>query len=219
MQLFPAQKAPQQAITHNGKTIQHTANWQSFPTLQSQPLGTGLYTVVVRTEPNLVSHGTWQSFEDYLREDALEWVINAHEQRGLPSTGFIEAYSRHAKSLITIGTHNEADQPNDQQYEFVVRDLPTDRHMPIKIDLLADGNPRAGQTVTVFHRDTRNQPATRKQYQTDRHGTLTIPAAAGRFLISTVFMQVPDETLAAKKGAVWHSNWVSLTFEVPAANS
>ena len=64
MQLFPAQKAPQQAITHNGKTIQHTANWQSFPTLQSQPLGTGLYTVVVRTEPNLVSHGMCPSCKE-----------------------------------------------------------------------------------------------------------------------------------------------------------
>ena len=171
----------------------------------------GLHVIAYHALPEPLTYDALQDFADFLNEEGLGYVMDRHLARGLPETGFTEAYSRHAKALIQVGppVAGSADQPTGMAYELVaLRNpyLPGDR---LPVQLLWQGTAVPDAQVAVFHRS--GATVTRTTYLTDAQGIADIPLSGdGTYLLSSVRM----EETPPDSGAAWHSIWASLTFAI-----
>jgi hypothetical protein len=179
------------------------------PALSANDLAPGLTIAALETTPSSLTWSEASKFQAFLEYDGLEWVAEAHADRGLPDEGFSESYTRYAKALISVGAPIGQDQVTGLTLELIALENPYAHDGPLPVLLLYQGAPKAGTQIALFHR-AEDGTVTRDLFRTDETGQAMIPRrGAGLSLLSAVHMEP-----RAGDPHVWHSLWASLTYDI-----
>ncbi len=203
-----------------------------YPALAARLEVPGLQSVVLTTQPQMLSYDTFEEFSTFLNYHGLGTVKAVHRQRGLPETNITERYLRFAKTLVNVEPapdHEVVDQVDDDgearvtdqdskllaaqglDFELVALSSPYSARETLELELLFKGRQLADAQVEVFL-DSGGPQAERQVYRTDEQGRVAFATAnAGRYLVNAV------QVIQARGGAGavhWESLWASLTFEV-----
>jgi uncharacterized GH25 family protein len=157
-------------------------------------------------------------FEQYLREEGLERIIEDRAARSESKMTGRERFSRSVKSLLRSGGSRPGtgfDRALGLTLEFVLDADPIAAdggRLPVR--LLHEGRPLEGALV-VAYRKNQGAPAIQPgqealRARTDREGRVTLAVEPGVWLLKAVHM---SRTTAP--GADWDSVWTALTFRVP----
>jgi uncharacterized GH25 family protein len=153
-------------------------------------------------------------FEDYLRLEGLDRIIDMRTERGERAKPGREYFSRYAKALLA-GERASADvtQPLGLAYEIVPQADPTAGAVPFRGQVLYGGKPLAGALVVAIWRD---DPSLRLTMRSDARGAFSfVLPRAGVWLVKSVHMV----RASFFSRADWESLWASLTFEAPEAHA
>ena len=175
----------------------------------------GLWVVGYRSKPGPVQLAA-DAFEQYLREEGLERIIDDRAARKESRTPGRELFSRSVKSLL-----RSADAPASEAYdrtlgmtlEFVLDADPaatSDGRVPVR--LLHDGRALPGALVVAYRKNPGGAATEELRARTGADGRVTLAVKPGVWLLKAVHM----ERAAAGSGADWNSVWTALTFQVPA---
>jgi uncharacterized GH25 family protein len=172
----------------------------------------GVYVVGYRSRPKSVELDA-AKFEQYLREEGLERVIDQRKQAGRSNTPGIEIFSRCAKSIVsspaTAASTALKDQALGLRLELIAETIAPGK--PSTFRLLYEGQPLEGVLVVAM---SKNAPMEKLTARTNKSGRVTFAAmASGVWLLKAVHM-IPA---ARETMAEWESLWASTTFELPAA--
>jgi uncharacterized GH25 family protein len=174
----------------------------------------GLWFVGYRSKPSRVELAA-DKFEQYLREEGLERIIDARAKRQESRMPGRERFSRSVKSLIrTTGDPGGKgfDKTLGLTLELVLEADPAlakDGRLPVR--LLHDGRPLAGTLVVAYKKETSAAASAEAlRARTDKDGRVVVGITPGLWLLKAVHM---DRAMGA--GDVdWESVWTSLTFKV-----
>lgn len=185
-----------------------------IPAIRVAPQAPGLQVLFYESRAERLGWAEFEKFEAFLEIDGLTWVVDEHRKRGLPESGFQEAYTRCAKALVQVGDGDAgADGPVGLTAELVAEANPyalkTGDTLPVRA--LWQGEPLAGVQLRAFRRPAGATEATHVDFRTDAEGRAQVPLdAPGIYLLSVVHMTEGSE----KPTDAWHSWWASLVFEV-----
>jgi uncharacterized GH25 family protein len=152
-----------------------------------------------------------QKFEDYLREDGMEYVIPQRARLGESQKEGRERYSRFLKSLLQVGaSRDETYQKRlGLKLEIIPLENPYTKKTGDKIrwQFLFEGRPLAGKTAFADNRESKTQ-----KMVTDKNGVATMKITRnGLWLIRLVYMQRCQQDCAE---ADWESFWAAFTFGI-----
>ena len=180
-----------------------------LPAISETVIEPGLNLLFYYSKPSSLTYTDFTKFPAYLEETGQEQLLAIHQQRGLPATGFVEAFSRCAKSLVQAGDVGGEDQKTGMPLELVAEANPyrdTTGRLPVRLYWL--GKPLTDAQIAVFERV---DGVTASRLRTDNEGRISIRLLPGAtYLISAVKTIPRDDQTAIK----WHSYWASLTFQV-----
>lgn len=188
------------------------------PALNMSAPEEGLMIVVHETTTYTLTYSEWQKFVNFATHKDFTHVLDEHREKGLPDTGFVEAYIRYAKSLVAVGDGAGSDKVVGLRTEIVAGKNPytDDLSDGFPVQVLLDGAPRAGAQVELFERGP-DGTVTISLHRTDAEGNALLPLRPdSEYLVDAVAMEYLDPP--GKAGAVWRSLWASLTFHTPAAD-
>lgn len=151
-------------------------------------------------------------FEAYLIEEGLAPIVAERKKLGESEMTGREAYSRCAKSILTVGQADDGFQRRlGYPLEIMAEQNPATARagQAFAIRLLHEGKPLADSTVVAVSRD---RPSRLLKAQTNADGvaSFTLPEA-GVWMVTAIHMLRVTDGAAAD----WESFWASLTFEVP----
>ncbi len=152
-----------------------------------------------------------QKFEDYLREDGIEYIIAEREKLGERQKEGRERYSRFIKSLLQVGDKRDETYKKSLGLTLEITPLenPYDKKVgdKLKFQITFDGKPLAERAVFA---DNRNSPT--QKMTTDKKGQITMKIdRSGLWLVRLVTMR----RFAADCGEDdWESFWSAITFGV-----
>ena len=162
--------------------------------------GGGTTVVAYRSRPARTELDA-AKFERYLREEGLEFIIEARKTRGESAKPGTEIYSRAAKTLLHTGGGEPTDQPLGLRLELI--------RARNSFQVLFEGNPLRNALVVATRRGGGGNPTT---LRSDEAGRVVVPALSrGQWLVKTVHM-IPAPPSA---NADWESIWASITFAIP----
>jgi uncharacterized GH25 family protein len=177
----------------------------------------GLWQIGYRSKPSPVVLPA-EKFEQYLRDEGLEYIIDARAARGQSQAAGREIFSRSVKSLLRAGDDAGAtgfDRALGLTLEFVPEVDPTTasgKRVPMR--LLLEGKPLARAQVVAYRKDAGAAGAATEalRARTDAEGRVAVAVEPGQWLVKAVYMKGAD----ASSSADWESVWAALTFEVRA---
>lgn len=183
-----------------------------IPAISVQSAGTGLQVLAYHSTADRLTFDDMNEFSDYVIYEGNEWAIAKHRELGLPESGFTEAYTRCAKALVKVGDGTGGrDKAVGMPLEIVALQSPydTETEKEIRVVLLREGEPMAGQQINVFFK---GDPGAPRPHVTDTEGRVSIDVSLpGRYLLNAVWMR----PAGSGRDVAWESYWASLTFEVP----
>lgn len=152
-----------------------------------------------------------QQFEDYLREDGMEYIIAEREKLGESAKEGRERYSRFLKSLLQVGDKRDEAYKKlvGLKLEITPLENPYSKKVgdSLKFQVLFNDKPLAGKTVFADNRNGATQEMT-----TDREGNMTMKIDRnGLWLVRLVFMQ---RCTTSCNEADWESFWSAFSFGV-----
>ena len=151
-----------------------------------------------------------KKFEDYLREDGMEYIIGERAKLGEQNKEGHERYSRYLKSLLQVGGKNDKTYKKNlgMKLEIVPLENPYAKKIGdnLRFQVFFDGKPLADRTVFADNRTAETQKMT-----TDKNGKVTMKIdKSGLWLVRLVNMR----RCAADCGeADWESFWTALSFQ------
>ena len=188
-----------------------------LPALSVTPSEPGLHVILYHAAPAYIEYEDFETFVSYLAYEGLDDVVRLHKERGLPESGFSEAYVRNARALLQVGPADpsDLDRPTGMPLELVALQNPFVGGLSeLEVQLLWQGAPVPNRQVSVFHRAQGDDAAgevTRSLVTTDAGGQATIPLAeSGFYLLNAVQMKPASEV----EDVNWESHWATLTFAV-----
>lgn len=190
------------------------------PALALRDLPPGLLLIVHETTDLRLTYRAPEKFPGFVaNHDLGDWVLPRHAERGLPETGFREAYRRFAKSLVAVGPSASAggDRRVGLAVEIVAETNPYALHRQdtVRVRLWRDDAPHANAQLEVFARAPSGE-VTRTNLRSDADGHVDVPVHPGdEVLLNFVVLRELEGDVAANT-PVWRSLWASLTFAVPA---
>lgn len=187
------------------------------PALSVDATTEGLMIAVHETIDYSVVYDDFEKFAAFLEHKDATDLIEQHSARGLPDSGFTEAYSRYAKSLIAVGDGAGQDRAFGMEIEIVALQNPytDDLGDGLAVQVIYRGTPRADAQVEIFDKAPSGE-VTVTTTRTDADGIARVPVTAGhRYMLDSVVLRQPGPELAAQMDAVWESLWANLTFAVP----
>lgn len=183
----------------------------AMPALEARPSSDGMQILTYLSAPDRLQFGKWDTFAAYLEYEGLGAILQQHEQRGLPQSGFTEIYIRCAKALVMAGSGTRGeDRPTGMPLELVLLGNPFGGQVAdtVEVRLLWQGSGLDDFQINVF-RKGRDGPVAR--VRTSNGGVAVIPVVGpGPYLLNAVHM----EAAPPQSGAAWRSHWASLTFAV-----
>lgn len=185
-----------------------------LPAIRVAPLGDGLHMLTLSSTLFTVTYHEADKFPAFLRKEGLDWALQAHQERGLPTTGIVEAYRRHAKSLVKVGSGQGDDRRTGLAFEWVLLTNPYTNSAAPVAQLWWRDAVAANVQCRVFVRV--GGRITEQVLHTDATGKVTLPRTPGAtYLLNAVRIMVPDRPTVAETQAVWETRWASLTFATP----
>jgi uncharacterized GH25 family protein len=175
----------------------------------------GIWVVGYRSKPGPVQLAA-DAFEQYLREEGLERIIDERAARKESRTPGREQFSRSVKSLLRSGGSARSegyDRALGMTLEFVLdADPAAASHGHVPVRLLHDGRALSDALVVAYRKDPGGANATEElRARTGADGRVTLAVKPGIWLLKAVHMK----RAAAGSGADWNSVWTALTFQVP----
>jgi uncharacterized GH25 family protein len=170
----------------------------------------GIWFVGYRSKQSAVELAP-DKFEEYLRAEGLERIIDERAARKESQRPAREQFSRSVKSLLRSGGAQPGqgfDRALGMTLEFVLEADParaTGGRVPVR--LLHNGRPLQGSLVVAYRKDSGKEEL---RARTDKDGRVVLPVTGGVWLLKSVHMQ----RAAAGSGADWESVWTALTFKV-----
>jgi uncharacterized GH25 family protein len=168
----------------------------------------GVYVIGYRSHPKSVELDA-AKFEQYLREEGLERVIDQRKQAGRSNTPGIEIFSRCAKAIVTsssaAGVVSLKDQALGLRLELIAERITPGKHATFR--LLFEGQPLEGALIVAIPKD---EPMKKLTARSDKAGRVNFTLPGGVWLLKAVHM-VPA---ARETAAEWESLWASTTFEL-----
>lgn len=153
-----------------------------------------------------------EKFNDYLKEDGLDYILDERTKSGSLSKKSTEFYSRYAKVLVQAG--NKADDTYKKKLGLRYEIIPDQNPYTLKAGdhlqcrVLFEGKPAAHALVKVWNKV--NNTTFLQNIYTENDGTMRFPiSASGPWMVSSVRM-IHSE----KAGAEYHSLWASLVFGI-----
>ncbi|MBE1282229.1 MAG: DUF4198 domain-containing protein [Rhodobacteraceae bacterium] len=194
-------------------TFPYEGRMGDIPAFTVQAASQGLMTLIVETEPAEVKYKTWEEFEKFLIEKDLSQIPAMHAGRGLPKQDFWETYSRHSKTLISVGHGEGSDTVRGMDIELVALSNPNGLEngagMPVQLN--AQSAPVPGTQIEVFEKAP-DKTVTRFKVRTGQDGRSIVPVQPKhQYLLNAVIIRPAD----AGERAVWRTLWASLTFALP----
>ena len=171
----------------------------------------GLARLVYVGAVNEVAFETFAKFEESLKYEHLDHIVDVHKAANKPVAAIKERYVRCAKALIAVGRAEGRDVPIGLPLELVADTNPYQLKPgePMAIRLLLDGKPAAGVTVKIFGHDKPSDPL---RAVTDQAGRIAVVLPlSGEYMVHAVHMREPRPGEAGD----WFSLWASLTFVRP----
>lgn len=151
------------------------------------------------------------SFQLYLREDGLDNVIAARQERGETEKASRELYQRCAKTLVQVGTETDRTYAKNtgMPLEIIPARNPYDQRFGqvAEFQVLFIEKPVINALVRYWNRGVGNRLHEERQ-RTNSLGNVEFRLRPGQNMISVVHM-IPAEN---RSQADWHSYWGSLTF-------
>jgi uncharacterized GH25 family protein len=179
-----------------------------------RPDDPGLWLVAYRSKPAPLELSA-SAFEQYLREEGLERVIDERKARNESTSPGRERFSRSVKSLIRVGSSPSAgyDRVLGMTLELVPEADPqgtAGARLPVR--LLHEGRPLEGALVVAMRRssDAGGEGEIVSRSRTDADGRIVVPLTSGIWLLKAVHMG----RAKAGSAAEWDSVWTALTFRV-----
>lgn len=153
-------------------------------------------------------------FEDYLREDGIEYVIAERAKLGEAGKDGRERYSRFIKTLLQVGDKRDDTYKTRSGLRLDITPLenPYSKKVgeSLAFEIRFDGKPLVGRTVFADNRDGENISKTR--FVTNQKGRVNVKLERrGVWLVRLVFMQ---RCKADCGDADWESFWGSYSFGV-----
>ncbi|WP_262386545.1 hypothetical protein ROLI_021450 [Roseobacter fucihabitans] len=187
------------------------------PALNTLAPGDGLLVILHETTPSSLTYKVWDKFLAFAKHKDFTKAAADHAAAGWPQEGFQESYTRHAKSLIAVGTGSGADRAYGMATEFVALTNPYepgfDNQMRVRVQY--NNAPRTDAQIEVFERapdGTVNITLTR----TDLAGEASIPVLPGHhYLFDAVVLRASPQAGTSEQAPVWETLWAALTFAVP----
>ncbi|UOG73655.1 DUF4198 domain-containing protein [Hymenobacter tibetensis] len=174
----------------------------------------GTHMVVLSTN-NAFTTLEAETFNAYLKEEGLDYILLQRQQRGSLNKPGREAYSRSTKTLVQVGNPVSADtarawsRPTGMALDLVPEQNPYTLRVgnSLTVRVLADGQPKAGQLVQVWQRTPGQTVKIIKLYSNQNGRVLFRLTNPGQYMVSAVRMMP-----ASLPEADWQSNWSTLTF-------
>jgi hypothetical protein len=153
-----------------------------------------------------------EKFEDYLRQEGLERIIERRARRSQGGRPGRERFYRYAKALLGGERPSAAvTQPLGLTYEIIPDNDPTARLDRFGGRVLYEGKPLADALVVAM---PQKDPSARLTARSNAQGAFSFELPhAGVWLVKSVHMV----KASFFSDADWDSLWASLTFETPAA--
>ena len=151
-------------------------------------------------------------FEEYLREDGMEYIIAERKRFGESAKEGRERYSRYLKTLIQVGDSRTGSAKTrvGSKIEIVSLENPYSKKVGdnLKLQVYFSGFPLADRAVVADNRDGENYSS--QKFLTDKDGRFTVKLTnKGVWLIRLVHMQ----RCVKNCGDVdWESFWGALSF-------
>lgn len=152
-----------------------------------------------------------QKFEEYLREDGMEYIIGERQKLGETTKEGRERYGRFIKSLLQVGDVRDDTYKRvaGLKLEIVPLENPYSKKIgeSLGFQVLFDGIPLTGKTIFAANRNSATQKMT-----TDHDGKFAMKIdRSGLWLVRLVFMQ---RCKADCGEADWESFWGAFSFGV-----
>lgn len=187
-----------------------------MPAVQMSPENDGLQVLNHFSTTMRLTYEDDGKFESFIKNKGLDWVLDKHIERGLPAFGFSEGYTRFAKSLVAVNGGAGRDIRTGMPFELLALANPyiDDLSAGLPIMLFFNETPIADIQIDIFHR-AQDGEVTKTHVITGPDGRSIIPLSGnGTYMLNAVHMIIPSEVDIENTGAVWHSLWASLTFEI-----
>lgn len=155
-----------------------------------------------------------KEFEDYLREDGMEYIIAEREKLGESAKEGSERYSRFIKGLLQVGDKRDATFKKiaNLKLEILPLENPYSKKVGdnLKFQVLFDGKPLTDKTLFADNRD--GEQISKQKLKTDKNGKFSVKLdRKGVWLMRLVFMQRCKIDCAE---ADWESFWGAFSFGV-----
>ena len=151
-------------------------------------------------------------FDEYLREDGMEYIIDERKRLGESAKEGSERYSRYIKTLIQVGENRTGTAKTrvGSKIEIVPLDNPYTRKPGdnLRFQVYFDGVPLADKTIFADNRD--GDVFSTQKLKTDKNGKIIVKLdRKGLWLIRLVYMQRCTKNC---NEADWESFWAALSF-------
>ncbi len=207
---FQSEKTPRFQLFSMQKTLdlKSSLTENALPIYNFSADGAGNYLLAMERNWSYMKLEA-QKFEDYLREDGIEYIIAERAKRGESKNEGSERYSRYLKSLLQVGDKrtNVYKKSLGMKLEIMPLENPYAKKVgdKIKFQIFFDGKPLADRTVFADNRDSQTQ-----RMKTDKNGKITVKIdRSGLWLVRLVNMQRCQSDCGE---AVWESFWGAITF-------
>ncbi|MBS1832091.1 MAG: DUF4198 domain-containing protein [Acidobacteria bacterium] len=176
------------------------------------PVNAGNFVAISRTVPNFIQLDA-PKFEEYLKHEGLDSVIEWRKQNGETAKPGREIYSKYAKAVGVVSiTSDGYAKPAGLTIEFIPMLNPYEIRpgFTLPVQVWFRGKPAPGLTVEASNAS--NGEVTKTVVgKTDLNGQILIPIPkSGLWKLHTIQMERRADT----KEADWESFWASLTFEI-----
>jgi len=153
-----------------------------------------------------------EKFDEYLREDGMEYIIAEREKLGEATKKGSERYSRFIKALIQVGGKRDKTflQRTGMRFEIVPQANPYSLKVEdeLSVQVLFEGKPLADKVLFADNRD--GESIGKQRVSTNVDGIARVKLdRKGVWLIRLVFMQRCTKNC---EGADWESFWGALSF-------
>ncbi|MBP6004641.1 MAG: DUF4198 domain-containing protein [Pyrinomonadaceae bacterium] len=153
-------------------------------------------------------------FEEYLKEDGIEYILGERERLGESKKPGRERYIRFLKTIVQVGGDRTgvAKTRIGTKLEIVPQDNPYSKKVGenFSVQVYFAGLPLTNRGVFVDNRD--GDALTTRKYTTDKDGKITIKLDhKGVWLVRLVHMQRCEKNCTE---ADWESFWGALSFGV-----
>ncbi|MEM8979152.1 MAG: DUF4198 domain-containing protein [Pseudomonadota bacterium] len=178
----------------------------------------GLQALLYESTLSSLTYREWEKFLAFVAHKDFRNTAAEHKARGLPETGFVEAYSRHVKMLFCAQSCEGADKAHGLSTEIVALTNPyTPNLKQLPVQVLFENRPVPDRQVEIFARAPDGE-VTVSLARTDAQGIAQIQLEPGTtYLLDSVTLREPSAALFAEREAVWETLWAALTFQTPDA--